>query len=135
MSTIIQFFFLIFAALGVTWSLRLAAAGKKRTSEIVAALGLLMAMFAVNTWHREDKKAAAGMLGAALVILEDRMKAGEKSAALEIVDRGIRLFGSSPVKFEAASAQFWDFAIHTKTKEPGQRSEPAPAAVPLAAPH
>jgi hypothetical protein len=133
MSATVQLFvFLIFAAVVSIFGLRLATARKKVASGIVAALGLLIAMFAVNTWHQEDKKAAAGKLGGALVILEDRMKAGEQFAALGIVDRGIRLFGASQVKFEDASAQLWNFAILTKN-EPNQRLEPTPTAVTSAA--
>jgi hypothetical protein len=104
-------------------------AGRKRLGEIVAALAVLIGMFAVNAWHQEDKKEAAKKLGGALVILEDRIKAGEQSAALSIVDRGIRLFGASQVKFDDASAQLWNFAIQTDRKEPNQALEPTATAV------
>lgn len=134
MSATVQLFtFLIFSAVVLIFGLRLAANRKKLASGIVAALGLLIAMFAVNAWHHEDKKKAAKQLGGAFVILEDRIKAGEQSAALGIVDQGIRLFGASQVKFDDASAQLWDFAIHTEKKEPIQRPEPTSTTITSAA--
>jgi hypothetical protein len=130
MSATVQLFtFFLFSALVMVLALRIATMGKNRAGEIVAALSILIAMFGVNAWHQEDKKEAAKKLGAALVILEDRIKSGERSAALGIVDRGIRLFGASQVKLDDASAQLWNFAVQTDRKEPNQALEPTATAV------
>lgn len=100
----------------VIFALRLARAGRIRAAEVVAAIGLLIAMYGVNAWHVEDKKAASEKLSGALVVMEDRLKAGDTAAALGIADRGIRLFGSSQMRFDDAAMQLWRFSVQTTKK-------------------
>jgi hypothetical protein len=118
MTPIVQLFaFLILGAVMASVGLRLFASNRRRAGEMVVALGLLTALFGSHAWHEEDKKTAAGKLGAALVILDDRLKAEDQTASLKIVDKGIRLFGASQVHFDKAADELWSFAINTEQKK------------------
>lgn len=110
--------------------MRVFAAGKRRRGEIIGLLGLVFAIYGGFVCSQKRMHETSGRLAAALVILEEQVKEGHENGSLQIIDRGIRLFGGSDVRIDEAALTFWDDAIQTQLKGPRQPKETTPANAP-----
>jgi hypothetical protein len=117
---------LALASFGVIAAMRVHSSGKKRTGETIGALSLLVLLIGTRVSFAAERESAGDKLGAALVLLEDRIMEGDKRGALAITDRGVRLFASGHLPFDRATREFWDYAIDVtkKSADPGGLCSP-----------
>ena len=107
---------LALASFGVIAAMRVYSSGRKRVGETIGALSLIVLLLGTWVSFAAERESAGDMLGAALVLLEDRIKEGDKGGALAITDRGVRLFARGHIPFDRATREFWDYAINVTKK-------------------
>src|SRR4051812_3600973 len=119
--------FIVFAALAwALWSFgdRLKASGRTRAGKTVRVISLAVGLLSIFASRHEQEKRTAKSISASLALLEKRIQEGDKQAALEIVDRGIRFF-TQPAELSRSAEALYTFASSLAEKQkPNQTSEP-----------